>query len=465
MLWFARMHPRRSPGCRLSRVRGRPDPRLVRLTVVLACACLAAASLGAADVEAGLSAPTAAEAPLAIDRHGGFVVGGRPVFPVALSNPPPLFGRTPTGAPATAAIARAGVNLVRIGPAWTGWTRQEIGYVLTWERTAVQLGLRTWVRLNTFAATHPHWAGEARLASVVRALTTSPAAAGIGLWQGADEPWSRDIPAHALSFFYCRLTGRGRPGACAGRPPLDTRHLLVTILAPRGSPADLAPYRSVSDGLGVDVYPVTLADSYPNLHEVGSWTRTIGGISRDHFVWTTLQICSAHSYNRQTGAYVLPSAFQERYMLYDAVINGARGVSFFGGRNPRCWNRLDRRFGWNWTFWNAALEPLIKQIGSHSPLAPALANAASNHVVRTNERGVEAISRIAVTRTGRQLWVIAARNGPGVGEVAITGLPAAARSAIVYGEGRRVRLAHGTLRDTFRQWEVHVYRITLAAIS
>jgi hypothetical protein len=427
----------------------------LRPALTLACACLAAASLVTTSAAAG-----AGTAPLSIDRHGGFIVGRRPLFLVGLSNPPPLFGRTPAGVPAPVAIARAGVNLVRIGPAWTGWTQQELGFVLAWNRVAMRLGLHTWVRLNTFAATHPHWDGEARLAAVVHALTSSSAAGGIGLWQGADEPWSRRIPAHSLSFFYCRLTGRGTPSACAGKPPLDTEHQVVTILAPTGSVAELAPYRRVTDGLGVDVYPVTIGNGNPDLHQVGIWTRRIAGIGEHHFVWTTLQICSVRSYNRHTGAYVLPSAYEERYMLYDAIINGARGVSFFGGKNPHCWNRVDRRYGWNWTFWSTALEPLIRQIGSHSALAPALADVASNHVLAANDPTTEAISRRAVTPSGGQLWAIAARSGPGIGRVTITGLPAFARSAAVYGEGRRVPIVDGTLTDTFRRWQVHVYRVT-----
>jgi hypothetical protein len=364
--------------------------------------------------------------------------------------------------PAPVEIVRAGVNLVRVGPAWTGWTGRELGLVLAWERTAARLGVRVWVRLNTFAATQPRWRGDARLAAVVHALTRSRFAAAIGLWQGADEPWSRGIPARSLAFFYCRLTWRGERRACAGEPRLD-RHLLVTILAPIGTRADLAPYSKVSDGLGVDVYPVTLNNSSPNLHEVGVWTRTIARISRDHFVWTTLQICSIHAYDEYTGAYVLPSAYQERYMVYDAIINGARGVSFFGANNPDCWNRIDRRYGWNWTFWNTALDPLIKQIGSRSALGPALANVASNHVLKTSDPGTEAISRITTTPAGTQLWVIAARSSAGVRHVAITGLPPSVESAAVYGERRTIHASHGTLRDTFRQWQAHVYRIKLAA--
>ena len=150
-------------------------------------------------------------------------------------------------------------------------------------------------------------------------------------------------------------------------------------------------------------------------------------------------------------------------MVYDAIINGARGISFFGGDNPRCWNRTDRRYGWNWTFWNRALVRLIEQISSRSTLGPALNNAASNDVLETNDPGTEAISRVAVTPSGRQLWVIAARSSPGVQHVAISGLPASVKSAAVYGERRTVQVSEGTLRDTFRQWQVHVYHIQLAA--
>src|SRR5262249_6458794 len=144
-----------------------------------------------------------------------------------------------------------------------------------------------------------------------------------------------------------------------------------------------------------------------------------------------------------------------------AIINGARGLSFFGGDNPRCWNRIDRRYGWNWTFWNTALDRLIEQIGPRSRLGPALDNAASSELPATNDPSREAISRVAVTPSGKQLWVIAARSGPGADHVAVSGLPGSVHSAAVYGEDRTVRVLHGTLNDTFRQWQAHVYRLRL----
>ena len=149
-------------------------------------------------------------------------------------------------------------------------------------------------------------------------------------------------------------------------------------------------------------------------------------------------------------------------MIYDAIINGARGLSFFGGDNPGCWNASDRTSGWNWTFWNSVLAGLIGEIDMRSPLAPALENAGSTSVLATSDPGTEAISRVAVTPSGRkQLWVLAARATSGDGKVTITGLPRSARWAGVYTEHRFVPLANGKLTDRFSQWQVHVYCLPL----
>jgi hypothetical protein len=66
----------------------------------------------------------------------------------------------------------------------------------------------------------------------------------------------------------------------------------------------------------------------------------------------------------------------------------------------------------------------------------------------------------AVLRQGTSvddLWLIAARNGPGARFVRIKGLPGWAHNASVYTENRTVTASHGMLRDRFAQWDVHVY--------
>ena len=132
-------------------------------------------------------------------------------------------------------------------------------------------------------------------------------------------------------------------------------------------------------------------------------------------------------------------------MIYDAIINGARNLAFYGGNNPACWNATDAQHSWSWTFWNTTLRSLITEIGSSSPLAPALVNPASNTVLSTSDSTTEVVRRAG---TSGELWVLAARSGAGTQAVTISGLPATAAVATVYTEGRSVPVANGSLSDT-----------------
>src|SRR5439155_12605719 len=67
-----------------------------------------------------------------------------------------------------------------------------------------------------------------------------------------------------------------------------------------------------------------------------------------------------------------PTAAQERFMTYEAIIHGARGVNYFGGGVASTLNDRDKQLGWNWTFWHSVLRPIIEEIGDNSPLHPAL---------------------------------------------------------------------------------------------
>ena len=148
-------------------------------------------------------------------------------------------------------------------------------------------------------------------------------------------------------------------------------------------------------------------------------------------------------------------------MIYDAIINGARGLAFFGGDSPGCWSARDRAYGWNWTFWNAALKSLIQEISADSPLGSALANGGSTTWLRTDAPGVQAISRVGMTATGSRLWVLAASAAPGTARVTIGGLPRSTRWASVYTENRAIRVTDGSLTDRFSNWQVHVYELPL----
>ena len=58
-------------------------------------------------------------------------------------------------------------------------------------------------------------------------------------------------------------------------------------------------------------------------------------------------------------------------MAYEAIVNGARGLVFFGGHLTQVCTPADAKAGWNWTFWNRVLRPLVVELNSPE-IRPAL---------------------------------------------------------------------------------------------
>jgi hypothetical protein len=387
--------------------------------------------------------------------YGTTLLDGTKVFPIVLAKGPERGSLTPDDTDALDEVVGAGVNFFKVGPATRAWNDEDLADALAWSAEASARGAYTWVNLATLSNAQPGEPRAARLKQVVAALTSDANADAIGMWKGADEPWWTKTPAELLRYVYCLSTSRGQTEWCAGDPPVDSDHLWVTIQAPRGEPTDLAPYSVVTDIHGVDHYPVTWVDRLdPDLNEVGQWTNTIASITPNHAVWTTLQVCASGSDNEQ-GEFVLPTRLQERYMIYDAILNGARSLAFYGGNIFRCWTEQDTELQWNWTFWNSVLRDLIQEISAVSPLAPALVNPETTQVLPSSDPSTQVISRRGAT--SQDLWVIAARSGAGSQPVTISGLPAGVGTGTVYTEGRAVTVANGSFTDTFERWGVHVY--------
>src|SRR4051794_11999044 len=418
---------------------------MIRRAILLALLVAAAMSTGA-----GAATTTH-------DPSGTVLLDGRKVFPIVLAKGPDRGGTTLDGHDAIAEVIGAGVTVLKIGPATVPWTDADIADAKLDDADAAAKGAYTWVNLSTVSRAIAGSAGDALLQKVVGALEGDPA---VAMWKGADEPWWSGFDPASLQFSYCRSTGRGQPAWCGGEPVLDRDHDWGTIQAPRGQSTHLAPYSGVTDGHGGDVYPLTLRAADPNLHDVGSWTSTMASITPSHSVWTTLQICASGSYDTSTGEFVLPTRAQERYMIYDAIINGARMLAFFGGNNPRCWNAADTDHAWSWTFWNTVLKGLIGEINAISPLAPALVNVGTTQALRSSDATTQVISRAGNTN---DLWVMAARGGTGTARVTIDGLPPTITSGTVYTEGRSVSVANGSFTDDFDRWGVHVYHFVVPA--
>ena len=252
---------------------------------------------GLLAVAAAVGASGAAAATTSSDGMGTVLLDGAKTFPIVLAKGPEPGTTTPGGGDALAEVASAGATYLKIGPATVAWTAADIEDAKQQNRAAAANNLHTWVNLSTVAQATPDSARDALLDRVVTTLESDAGGPAIAMWKGADEPlWSRIAP-DALQFAYCRATGRGTASWCGGEPVLDSDHAWVTIQAPRGTASELATYTPVTDIHGVDVYPVTLAASAPNLHDVGSWTSTIASVTPSRAVWTTLQVCASGSYD------------------------------------------------------------------------------------------------------------------------------------------------------------------------
>ena len=385
---------------------------------------------------------------------GSLLVGGAKVFPIVLSNAPPLASVAPSGKNGLAEVAAGGVGFVRTGTGvWSGeFADDQIAHQRALLDAAGSHGLHCWCWLGNLANL-PAQVGptEQLLAKVVDALKGHPA---LGAWKGVDEPALGNVAVAALLRGYRRLRA------------LDPDHPLVLVQAPRGTVAELARYAPACDITGADIYPVSYP---PGIHArvankdvsvVGDQTRKLVQAANGRPVWMTLQIAWSGVLPPQHVPR-FPTLLEERFMAYQAIVAGARGLTFFGGHLTQIARPADAHSGWNWTFWETVLGPLLRELTS-TAVGPALVAPVAKLVVKANAADVQLTAREA----GGFLYVIAVRRGAATSEVTFTGLPAGMHSGEVLGEYangafRSVAVGASTFRDWLGPHDARVYRFRL----
>ena len=158
-------------------------------------------------------------------------------------------------------------------------------------------------------------------------------------------------------------------------------------------------------------------------------------------------------------------------MAYQAIVNGARGLFFFGGHLTQVMTPDDASRGWNWTFWRRVLRPVVSELAS---LQPALVAPDADVALRTRPHN-PAIQLVARRARGA-LYVIAVRTGGRTSLVEFAGVPRGVRRGEVLFEyvqhplpppvggrqvARPVAVRNGAFRDWFAPHDVHVYRFPL----
>jgi hypothetical protein len=427
-----------------------------------------------------------------VDANGVLAIDGRKIFPIGLSEPPPI-GATYLGNPALRELARNGVTFVRTGPREFGNLSAPVWGPPEWELAnlpaqvakvkqrfdeADQNGIYCWLYLaNASGVSAPGSNSEKLLQGIVDAFKDNPR---LLAYKGWDEPNNSQKPHGPLDLAYSTIKTR------------DPNHPVVIVEAPVGDLARMLPYGNAFDVTGVDVFPV----EYPRpgqqphpkpLTVVGDWTRTaVQAAQQSHThspaVWMTLQIASsgtAASHSKPNLIPRFPTLHDERFMAYHAIVRGARGLTFFGGHLTQVCSPDDAAHGWNWAFWRQVVRPIVHQLASKD-LQPALTAPNAPDQIKTRlpgtstATGVELVAR----RAGGFLYVIAANTGAsGLKWIELAGLPAGTATGEVLFEyvrqhppppwdppqqvPRQVEVTNGAFQDVFAPYDAHVYRFAL----
>jgi hypothetical protein len=194
---------------------------------------------------------------------------------------------------------------------------------------------------------------------------------------------------------------------------------------------------------------------------VGDFTKRMMEVAEGKMpVWMTLQIAWS-GVIKEGKTLRFPTFAEQRFMTYQAIINGARGLIYFGGHIPKAMSDEDKPLGWNWRFWNRVLRPVIVEIGDKSPLYPALVAPNSQIPIKASPgEGVEVLAR----DTGDALFVLACKREGKTVKVEFSGLPTVAESAeVMFEPPRSVAVKSGKFSDWFGPFEVHVYRFKKGA--
>jgi hypothetical protein len=390
-------------------------------------------------------------------------IDGKKTFLIGFIMPPQPDAKTPDGRNGIDELADAGATFIRtgiIGPN-SKWNDQAFSRERAWQDAAARNGMHCLVGVRYAGSVEPEKPeNEAALRNVVQTFKDHP---GMGAYYGVDEP---DWTKHAVE-----------PMERAYRiiRELDPRHPVWICQAPRGTVTSMRRYDRCGDATGGDIYPISyppglhVASTRPDVPDVlrdnrdislaGDFTRMMLEVAdappTKKPVWMCLQI-SWSGVNNPGKTLRFPTFHEQRFMTYQTIIAGARGVIYFGGSNSNSIAEEDKPLAWNWRFWRRVLRPVVEEIGTKSPLYPALVAPPSKLPIKCDDPGIE----FCVREANGSVFLLACRRDHKTAQATFTGLPVRERSAeVMFESPRRADVKAGALTDWFAPFEVHVYRV------
>lgn len=238
---------------------------------------------------------------------------------------------------------------------------------------------------------------------------------------------------------------------------LDPRHPVWMNHAPRNSIEQLARFNQAADIAGCDIYPVPCyRGGHSDLAErglpaVGAYTRRMQDAAPGKPIWMVLQGFGWADINAcpesERNVFRRPTFDESRFMAYDAVVRGARGILYWGTYSVEKTSE----------FW-ANLMKLVRELADLQPVLSAPDAAVEPRISYAEtwgsvDRGVQVLPKEADGKT----WLVVVNEWPEPREYTLSGLQRleGVRYVVRGGDGE------GTVHDgrlTFRipGWGVQV---------
>ena len=408
----------------------------MKLLALLACCLLVAGTASAGR-----------RVHIAIEKDNTLIFDGARVFPLGVAPGPPADLTTPDGRNGWKELADGGICYFRTGVHQGNWNAAaEDSFAKEIAAAAEVGGIGGWVFLREMSElSDDHPEKEARLRAFIARYKDS---SGIYFWKNVDEPAWGKRPAEPIIKGY-RVIKELDPG----RP-------VVLIHAPRNTIEELRRYNAAGDVFGADIYPVSVPmgshSHLPNkqMSVVGDYTkRMIEVVDGKAPIFMVLQVTWSGVMPERGKTLVRPTFDQQRYMMYQAIISGAKGLHWFGF--PFSLSDKDKAYGWNWTYWYEVLKPLLSEIKKGTELNAVITAPAND--LKLDVSGGQDIEYLA-RKLGDRVYVFAAKREGPESSIKLAGLPINCEADVMF-ENRRVKVVGGVLTDEFKPNAVHIYKL------
>jgi hypothetical protein len=322
---------------------------------------------------------------------------------------------------------------------------------------ANKLGLKVWVRgINGFSADSPEI--ENRIRQQILELRNHPA---LLLWEYEDEPANNRVSV------LNSLKGQ------AILKKLDPHHPALIVECPEAT-VWLPLWKGVGDVYAFDLYPIPAEFKYGSLpnHDITQIGDYMDLIRRTRGDSPMLAVLQAWSWDPLIyGQEGYPTPHQSRFMAYQAVIHGARGLLYYGqvhcsrpnpaanlfsqSRDPaqrrREFEECVRLNRWFWDQHRSFFREL-----SQAARIFVLRDAGESHriIAWKDSDGIESLTK----RSGTDLYLLSVNAGGGERRTCFR-LPKSAHisSMHVLFENRAIDVEEGVFYDTFSPYDTHVY--------